>query len=110
MNKRTLLCSVVLLLVVGFAVAGDKDKSGSWTGVVTDDHCGFKAKHSADCVNGCVKNHGAKYVLADSTDKKLYVLEPQDQAAAHANETVKITGTVDGNTIKITKIEAAPAK
>ncbi len=108
MKKQILLCSLAVLLIAGFAVAGDKDKSSSWTGVITDDHCGLKANHSADCVNGCVKNHGAKYVLANSADKKLYVLEPQDQAAAHANETVKVTGTVEGNTIKVTQIEAAP--
>lgn len=110
MSKPILLCSLAVLLIAGLALAGDKDQAGSWTGVITDNHCGLKANHTADCVNGCVKNRGAKYVLASSADKKLYVLEPQDQAAAHANETVKVTGTVEGDTIKVTKIEAAPAK
>jgi len=109
MNKRILLCSLAVLLIAGFAVAGDKDKSSSWTGVITDDHCGAKATHSADCVNKCVKDHGAKYALVNAADKKVYILDPQEGAAAHANETVKVTGTVDGNTIKVTKIEAAPA-
>lgn len=109
MNRRILFCSLAVLLIAGFAAAGDKDKSSSWTGVISDTHCGYKANHSADCVNGCVKNHGAKYALVNAADKKVYILDPQDQAAAHANETVKVTGTVDSNTIKVTKIEAAPA-
>jgi hypothetical protein len=110
MNKRILLCSLAVLLIAGFAVAGDKDKSSSWTGVITDDHCGAKATHSADCVNKCVKDHGAKYALVNAADKKVYILDPQEGAAAHANETVKVTGTIDGSTIKVTKIEAAPAR
>ena len=109
MSKRVLISVLGVLLIAGFALAGDKDKSGSWTGIISDTHCGYNAKHTADCVNGCVKNQGAKYALVNDADKKVYVLDPQDGAAAHANEKVKITGTVEGDTIKVTKIEAVPA-
>ncbi len=106
MSKRIVFCALAVLLIAGFVVARGGDKTSTWTGVISDDHCGYKAKHSAECVNGCVKNHGAKYALVDATDKKVYILDPQTGAAEHANETVKVTGTVDGNTIKVTKIEA----
>ena len=109
MNKRIVLSVLAVLLIAGFALADEKDKSSSWTGVISDTHCGYKAKHSADCVNKCVKDHGAKYALVNDADKKVYVLDPQDGAAAHANEKVKISGTVEGDTIKVTKIEAVPA-
>ena len=110
MNKRIVFCTLAVLLIAGFAAAGGKDKGGSWTGVITDDHCGAKATHSADCVNKCVKDHGAKYALVNDADKKVYILDPQTDAAAHANEMVKVSGTVDGSTIKVTKIEAMPKK
>jgi len=38
-------------------------------------------------------------------DKKVYVLEPQDKAAPLANETVKVTGTLSGESIQIKTIE-----
>ena len=107
MNKQILFCVLAISLVAGFGVAGAKDTAGSWTGVITDSHCGAKEKHSAACANKCVKEHDAKSALV--VDKKVYILEPQTDAAAHANETVKVTGTMDGSTIKVTKIEVAPA-
>ena len=106
MSKRIVFWVLALSLVGGFGAAVANDTAGSWTGVITDDHCGAKENHSAACVTKCVKDHGAKYGLV--VDKKVYILDPQTDAAAHANESVKVTGTMDGSTIKVTKIEAAP--
>jgi len=107
MNKR-LLAAAAVVLSGGLALAAGQ--SGTWTGIITDTHCGYKAKHTAACVNMCVADHGAKYALADSKDKKLYVLEPQDKAAPLANETVKVTGTISGDTIKVQSIEKVAAQ
>jgi len=43
--------------------------------------------------------------LYNPADKKVYVLDPQDKAAAHSGHHVKVQGTVDGETIKVTSIE-----
>jgi hypothetical protein len=102
MNKRFALV-LALLLAVGFVLAAGEP--GTWTGVITDDHCGYKASHTAACVNKCVSDHGAKYALVNLADKKVYVLEPQDKAAPLANENVKVTGTLNGNTIQIKTID-----
>ena len=110
MSKRLLICGVALIFVAGLSLAADKGKEGSWTGWVTDSMCqakGDNAKH-ADCATKCVKEHGAKYALYDPTDKKVYVLDPQDKAAAHAGHNVKVKGTVEGDTIKVTSITMAP--
>lgn len=111
MTKRLLICCVALVLVASFSLASPPDKKdGSWTGWVTDTQCGAKgasAKH-ADCANKCVKEHGAKYALYTPADKKVYVLDPQDNLAEHAGQFVKVTGTVDGESIKVTSIAAAP--
>ena len=109
MSKRLLICAVALLIVTCMSVAADKGKEGSWTGWVTDSMCGAnpeKAKN-ADCVTKCVKNMGAKYALYDPGDKKVYILDPQDKAAAHAGHHVTVKGTVDGDTIKVSSIEMA---
>lgn len=106
MGKRFLICAVAVLFVAGLGLAGDK-KDSSWTGWVTDTHCGAKgdnAKH-ANCATKCVKEMGAKYALYTPANKKVYVLEPQDKVAGHAGHHVKITGTVDGDMIKVTSIE-----
>ncbi|HUK54221.1 MAG TPA: hypothetical protein VL099_13100 [Candidatus Binatia bacterium] len=102
MNKR-LLAAAAVVLSGGFALAAGQ--AGTWTGQITDSHCGYKAKHTAACVNMCVMDHGAKYALASPDDKKLYILEPQEKAAPLANETVKVTGTISGDTIQIKTIE-----
>lgn len=108
MSKRLLVCAVVLLFAFAINVAADKHaKEGSWTGWITDTHCGAKgdnAKH-ADCAKKCVEAQGAKYALYNPADKKVYVLDPQDKATGHAGHHVKVTGTVEGDTIKVKTIE-----
>src|SRR3984893_10751446 len=108
MVKRLIICMVALLFVAGIAFTGQKDseKSGTWSGYVTDDMCaakGAKAEHAA-CATKCVKEHGAKYALYNAEDKKVYILDPQDKAAEHAGHEVTVAGKVDGNTIHITSI------
>jgi len=108
MGKRLLVSVMVLLFAASLTLAGGKEKKdGSWVGWVTDTHCGAKganAKH-ADCAKKCVESQGAKYALYTPADKKVYVLEPQDKAAEHAGHHVKVTGSVDGETIQVKSIE-----
>jgi hypothetical protein len=103
MNKRLLLAAGVVLSG-GLALAAGQ-QAGTWSGVITDTHCGYKAQHTAACVNMCVMDRGAKYGLANPQDKKVYVLEPQEKAAPLANENVKVTGTLSGDIIQIKTIE-----
>jgi len=108
MHKRLGILFVVVLVAAGLSLAaGEKAKDTAYVGWVTDDHCnakGAKEGH-ADCATKCVKDHGAKYALVTPSDGKVYVLDPQDKAAEHAGHHVKVTGTVDGNTLKVAKIE-----
>ncbi len=109
MGKRLLICAVALLLAAGISLAGGKGKEGSWTGWVTDTHCGAKGAkdgHTA-CANKCVKEMGAKYALYNMADKQVYVLDPQDKAADHAGHYVTVTGSVEGDTIKVASISMA---
>jgi hypothetical protein len=103
MNKRFFLGAAAALLVAGLAMASPAGKDGTWSGIVTDNMCGG-SKTDADCVNKCVKEHGAKYALVDDVSKKVYVLNPQDDAAKHAGHHVSVRGSVDGDTITAKEI------
>lgn len=104
-HEETIVLVAAVLLAAGWAWAGGQE--GTWTGVITDTHCGYKANHTAACVNMCVMDKGAKYALANPDTGKLYILEPQAKAASLANEKVKVTGTIDGDTIQVKTIEKA---
>ena len=98
------------MLIAGSASAAVK----TWTGKISDSMCGAthskmaaehgKAKVSDhDCTMACVKN-GGKYVFVSAG--KVYNIENQDFAAVaeHAGHTVKMTGEMTGDSIKVSKI------
>jgi hypothetical protein len=87
--------------------AGD----GSWTGYITDAKCGVKAAHEGarECTVKCAKA-GEKYVFVNDADKKVYAIDDQTKAAEHAGHHVTVKGTVDGETLKLSSIDMAPAK
>ena len=107
MSKRLLFFAVALILAAAFTASADK-KDGAWTGWITDSHCGAQGaneKHGA-CATKCVKDQNAKYALYNPADKKVYQLDAQDKAAPLAGKHVKVSGTADGDNIKVTAIEA----
>jgi len=68
-------------------------------GYVTDTYCGFNRVNqppTASCTNECVKNKGAKYAFFNFEEKKVYILNPQAEAAKYAGETVTVKGTLTG--------------
>jgi len=86
----------------------------SWTGTISDSMCG--AKHAPEdhgkpitakqCTVGCVKE-GAKYVLV--VGGKVYGITNQGAPglAKYAGDSVKVTGTMTGDTITVAKIAKA---
>ncbi len=104
MRKRLMILGMTLLVSGCMAWAAEK----SFTGVVSDSHCG--AKHSAasdeaaSCIAKCVSG-GAKYVLVSAG--KVYQLSPQDTFKDYAGKSVKVTGTESEGTITVTAVEAA---
>lgn len=79
--------------------------SKSWTGTVSDEHCGAKhAKASATaegCVEKCVAG-GAKYVLVSKG--KVYQVDDQDKFKGLGGKSVKVTGTLSGSTITVSDV------
>ena len=82
---------------------------GTWTGYISDSHCGAKgAKEGhAECATKCVKEHGASYVFVDDKDKKVYKIDAQDKVAAHAGHHVTVKGNIEGDTLKLASVDMA---
>jgi hypothetical protein len=71
----------------------------TWKGYVTDTYCGFNRVTkvpTASCTLACVKKEHAKYAFYNFADKKVYILNPQSEAAKYAGQTVTVKGTVGG--------------
>jgi hypothetical protein len=87
----------VLFATLSLATIADS-KTATWTGWISDDHCGAKgmsADHKA-CATTCIKN-GSKYVFVNSADKKVLAIKNQDAVKGEANlgQEVKLTGHVN---------------
>src|SRR4029077_13662876 len=107
MKKMTIALFTVFALTVA-ALAAAAATKGTWTGWVTDEHCGAKgasADHKA-CAEKCLEK-GSKLVFYNTADKKIYSLDKQDVAKANIGQEVKVTGELDGKNIKVDSI--APA-
>jgi hypothetical protein len=111
MNRRVLFAALVLLIGARLAIASPTIKSGTWTGTVTDTIDGASEAEPARVTEN-VREHGALYALVDSKTKRVYVLNPQNDAAPYAGREVVVKGTVDTATItiKASSISAAPPK
>lgn len=95
-----------------FAAAMTMGADGSWTGRISDSQCGAKGANAkaGECTTKCVKEHGAKYVFVNDADQKVYVVDAQDKVAAHAGHHVTVKDSMDGDTLKLSAIEMAPAQ
>jgi hypothetical protein len=108
MKKTAIAVMAVLAIALTLPLANAGAMKGSWTGWITDDHCGAKgakAEHK-DCATKCLEN-GGKLVFYNAADEKIYTLDNQDLAKQHLGHEVKVTGEVDGTAIKIASIEKA---
>ena len=113
---RTLFCIGIFLGLASFTHADDM----TWTGQISDSMCAgnhskMMASHTDakmtahDCTIACVKA-GGKYVFV--SNGKTYNIANQDDLdlETHAGHTVRLTGTMDGDTITVTKIVMPPKK
>ena len=109
--RKIAYLGLTLALATGlsFSAQNARGKSQSFTGNISDSMCGLKHMMPGGdkaCTEACVKE-GSKYVLADVAAKKVYQLSDQDKPKAFAGEKVKVSGTLKGDVITVTSIEAA---
>lgn len=103
----TFACAALLVSVA--AARADE----TWTGRIADSACGARhesggemgdAMNDRDCTIACVRG-GSKYVLV--VGSRVYKIANQGNAdlPAHAGDTVRVTGTLSGDTLTIAKVE-----
>jgi hypothetical protein len=99
---------VWLALALTAAGAGSLGAQQTWTGQISDSHCG--AKHTMQgmtdraCTEMCIKSK-AQYVFV--TGGKVYKIVDQTSKdlATHAGHTVMLTGTMKDDTVTVSTIE-----
>ena len=97
MKKFLLLSAFFFTLAV---YAADK---GTWTGFISDAHCGAKGNNEghASCAKKCVKDGAAPvFVVGD----KVYTISDPKKVDKFIGDKVTITGTINGDAIEIEKI------
>lgn len=120
MRFRSMVGCAMLLAgaVAGFS-ADTNGSSSTITGVITDSICARAGSHqeamrmnrdmgntASECTIACVEHQGAKYVLYDSQNKKIYRLSNQALPRNFAGQAVKVTGTLKKNEIEVQSITA----
>jgi len=97
-----LLGIAAILLLAGLlnSFVAASGPAQTWKGYVTDTYCGFNRANKAptkSCTLECIKNQHAKYAFYNFADKRVYILNPQSEAAKYAGQTVTVRGIVGGH-------------
>lgn len=108
--KKLVLKALVVSIALGIASYMTAADDGSWSGWVTDTHCGEKgAKEGhAECAVKCVKEKGGKWALYNPADKSVTVMEGDGAMMEKmAGKKVKVKGSMDKDKkmIKVTSME-----
>ena len=101
MTKRVIIALAAAFFAgVLSASAAGNGAAQTLKGYVTDTYCGLNRVNrppTAECTLKCVKDQHAKYAFFNLADKKVYILNPQQEAAKYAGQTVVVKGTVGGH-------------
>lgn len=111
-----LLAALLLTFPVG--KVPQSGNPNTFTGEVTDTFCAKNGSHDQmmskmasmgrdkeTCTKKCTQI-GAKYVLYDEAQKRTYKLEDQTRVEAFAGKKVRVSGTLEGDAIRVANIEA----
>lgn len=93
----------LLLLALFFSLAIYAAEKGTWTGYISDSHCGAKGNSEghADCAKKCVKNgYAPVFVVGD----KVYTINNPKKVSHYIGDKVTITGTITDDKLDIEKI------
>ena len=88
-----------------FALAAMSAMAADWTGYIVDKGCSGKKEMwtNTKCVESCV-GRGDKLVFV-TEEGKVFNVADQDKVKAHGGHKVTISGTMDGDTIKVDSVK-----
>ena len=118
MIVKTLNTFLIALLTCCLAIAQTGSSAQTFSGEIMDDLCAKYKSHdkmmqqmksmtsdTAICTKKCIQL-GAHYVLYDRQKDAIYKLDNPQKAEPFAGKTVRVSGTLEKNKIKIASIEA----
>ncbi len=97
----------LVLIFVPFVAQGQNvtANSGSWSGVIVSSAC--DADEAFNESPECLKQvPGASLALYDDTNRVMYGMEPQSLVTAQLGDTVTVSGTLEGETIRVARVES----
>jgi len=103
---RRWIAAVSMMLAA--AVLASAGTANTWTGYITDTHCGKKgaaADHTVGCVEKCMKA-GSKAQILNDADGTIYDLDSFDKVKPLMGDKVTVTGTLDPAT-HVIKVKTA---
>ena len=107
MTHPSLTLFLAFFLVSGLSMAGQTSNpnTGPWSGVIVNNNCSADEAfaEAAKCTAKDVP--GAKFALYDDTAKQIYNIDPQDQAIGHLGDSMTATGTLEGDTIRLSSLK-----
>ena len=97
--KTTMRWLAVASMLCGTAMAAD------YKGYIIDQSCANDAsmKGNEACARKCIKKGSPAVLLM--ADAKVYKLDDQSKVVDHAGQKVVVSGTLDGETIKVDAIK-----
>jgi hypothetical protein len=103
----SVIYAVAFFFAFGLSVNAQTENpnSGSWSGVIINNNC--TADEAFAEAPKCTEKDaaGAKLVLYDDTTRQMYLLDPQDAAIGHLGDSMTLTGTLEGNTVRVTSLK-----
>jgi hypothetical protein len=91
----------LLLFVLFFSFAVYAAEKGTWTGYISDAHCGAKGAGHEECAKKCVKDgYAPVFVVGD----KVYTITDPKKVSKFIGEKVTITGTITDDKVDIEKV------
>ena len=88
-----------------FAFCAISAMAADWSGTIMDAKCSTieKMRDNAACAAKCIKGGEAAVLVTD--DGKIFKISNQDKVVAHAGHKVTLSGTMDGDIIKVDSVK-----
>lgn len=105
-TKNSLEGITLKKLLFVFGMAALSAMAADWTGYIVDKGCSTKGKEmwtNTKCVESCV-GRGDKLVFV-TEEGKVYQVADQDKVKSHGGHKVTLSGSMDGDTIKVDSVK-----
>ena len=92
-------------VMAGFALCALSAMAADFSGTIMDTKCSTneKMRDNAACAARCIK--GGDPAVLVTADGKIYKIADQAKVVEHAGHKVTITGSLDGDTLKVESVK-----